>query len=431
MLQELPVEIQRYCISFVGDKYTLNSLRYVNKASAALAAEVLFHTISVWPTESSAERYTNIAKDVRLNALVRRLVFRSGIYYPFIFREEIPRELKDTLGQLSSFQRAIGVQLTFGGTGSVSLASQVPDQKGNTEIETVAFRAKLLILFFEAVAKSKSIQSLTIKNLQDYTDRSVYEHQAFQMVRNRLKELHLQVAVTYGDELPKESLLPLAQHDFVKADLFTHWLGPMQSQLTHFTFYSNFGYWGMYPFCDLRSVFFPNLKSLALGNYTIAHDWQVSWILSHASSLESLLLDDCPMVIAVCMERRHYERNWEISEMTRYDGNPLRTVFTKYIDLRWTTVLDRFRNSLPKLRHFVMGRGDVHKMFDQRNDLGSEIFGSHYLIFDYLLSFSPWIMGEPGMEKGRFSGALTLEFPGVEEDKPALRELIRVVNERA
>jgi hypothetical protein len=434
MLQALPVELQRHCISFVEDSSTLRSLRFVNKASAALAAEPLFHTFDLRSAEPHAERYASIARDAKLSSLVRNVVFRSALHFPQIFQDEIPRELEDALSLLPSFQRVGGVQLTF--SEFCSDLSNVPgiNMWGTTGIETVAFRTKVLVLFFEAVAKSKCVQSLTIQNLQDYTSASLYERQAFQTVRNRLKKLHLCILITHNDvdNIFPSYLLPEMQIDFIKSDLFTHWLGPTQAQLTHLTLYTTCWYWGVYPFCDLRSVFFPRLDSLALGCFTIAHDWQVDWILSHGSTLKSLVLDDCPVAIALCMEPRHYENNWVLSEMNRYEANSSRVVYTKYISIRWAAVLTRFRTSLPKLRHFAMGRNkDLRVMFEQRNELVAQIMWGRYVIFDCLLKFSPWVRNEAWMDKRSLSGALAFEFPGDEEDTLALSELVRVVNGRA
>lgn len=41
---------------------------------------------------------------------------------------------------------------------------------------------------------------------------------------------------------------------------------------------------------------FPRLKTLALGNYTFTHDWQLDWLATHSATLEELYLDDCIVV---------------------------------------------------------------------------------------------------------------------------------------
>jgi len=53
---------------------------------------------------------------------------------------------------------------------------------------------------------------------------------------------------------------------------------------------------GFFPKLDLRTIHFPQLRTLALGNYTFTHDWQLEWITSHALTLQNLYLDDCPIL---------------------------------------------------------------------------------------------------------------------------------------
>jgi hypothetical protein len=50
------------------------------------------------------------------------------------------------------------------------------------------------------------------------------------------------------------------------------------------------------PKADLRSVHFPDLRVLELANFAFTHDWKLDWILSHAKTLEELILDVCPSI---------------------------------------------------------------------------------------------------------------------------------------
>lgn len=47
------------------------------------------------------------------------------------------------------------------------------------------------------------------------------------------------------------------------------------------------------------SIVFPNLRYLALGNHTFTQNWQVDWIISHGSSLVTLILEDCPIPFCI------------------------------------------------------------------------------------------------------------------------------------
>ena len=101
------------------------------------------------------------------------------------------------------------------------------------------------------------------------------------------------------------------------AELPSLWLKPAANNLTTLVLYQTF-YFGYSPKLDLRGVHFPNLRTLALGNYVFTHNvspnpslvlklpecpnltftlppetkWQLDWLTSH-TKLESLYLDDC------------------------------------------------------------------------------------------------------------------------------------------
>jgi hypothetical protein len=435
MLQ-LPVELQRHCIHFVQDISTLRSLRLVSKASAAVATEALFQTVKLFPAEDSARRYTNIIKDADLNALVKRVVFHSSFDNQLMFGDDIEWEWHKALKRLLNFQNVNEAQLIFAQECALSNNVKLSFLWGKSFVQPKSFRINTLIAFFKSVAKAKDIDSLTIKNLQFFEIGSVYEVQAFQDVRGRLKKLHLLGAMESRPDHESAGFLEHCnvyyRNDFFASTFFDNWLTPVQSQLTHLTLYM-MDYWGVYPFCDLRSVFFPNLVSLAFGKYTIAHDWQIDWIISHAARLESLILDGCPIVIAACMEKHQYERNWTVSDFCRHDGYRANPVYTNYIDLRWARVFDRFRDGLPKLSHFAIGHGDwlEQTMFEERYALLPRLESHLYAAFDCGNKTSLWIEGRRQNSDNFMDGKMTLEWPGYDEDEQALTQLIRIVYERA
>lgn len=155
--------------------------------------------------------------------------------------------------------------------------------------ETQLFRTKVLEVFFKSLNDAKGsgekIDSLTIKNLQDCTSERIYHSKNFQVVRSRLMKLHLQIATESDETAPEYNIDKTGCHQMFTIDLLDHWLKPLQlqSQLTHLTLYTAVCFWRFWPFCDLRRVCFPRLKSLSLGNWTIVHGWQIDWILSHGT----------------------------------------------------------------------------------------------------------------------------------------------------
>lgn len=61
---------------------------------------------------------------------------------------------------------------------------------------------------------------------------------------------------------------------------------------------------------QLRNIHLPSLVSLALGNFSVYHDWQVDWITSRGEDLEELILNDACIVYATIMPREILEAHW-------------------------------------------------------------------------------------------------------------------------
>lgn len=436
----LPVELQRKCIHFVRDISTLRSLRLVNKANA-VATEALFHTVNVFANEESVERYTKIIKDADLNAQVRNVVFHTALgpdetstYSTSHVDKVLAMWERAAISQLPKFRNVNEVQLKFARECAVHLPWGLGLYARNVT-ENPAFRAKVYHKFFEAVANVNCIDSLTIVNLQDHTDNPVYELQALQDVRSRLKKVHLQFTTASRHNMGEGTIMLLeliTRENFFAIHLFNNWVPSVRNEITHLTLYATRCYWGIFPFCDLRSVLFPNLRSLALGMFTIAHDWQIDWIIAHGSTLRSLILDRCPIVVAVHMTEKQIGRNWRLVDMQYLEGSGSQSVYSKGIDLRWGPILDRFSYSLPKLRHFAMGRGDWknRKMFEERYELVSGLEKSRYIVFDCGIELMEWIEGGSLKDDKFVHGDITVELPGDEEDGEELKRLTRMVYER-
>jgi hypothetical protein len=201
--------------------------------------------------------------------------------------------------------------------------------------EDVALRTGVLNTLFKALdSKDLNIDTLSIENLQDYTP-GVYTTPAFKNVRNKIKKLHLKIAMEWNEYGPSGDLDRQVKHDFFNRELNSHWLEPLQSQLTHLTIYAD-DFWGLYPRLDLRAIHFPHLKSLSLGQWSIAHQWQIDWLLAHASTLEELYLDNCPIVTAARLfDEQRDPLSWEPDELsaprTICTGNT--TCFHRFVGL--------------------------------------------------------------------------------------------------
>lgn len=237
-----------------------------------------------------------------------------------------------------------------------------------------------------------SINTVTLKHYQDSCGawNSHVAHPG--QFSNALNKLHFLIA-TWSDLDSSDMDIELKYcHEFFNVHLYTTWLQPFQSQLTHLTLHCN-TYWGVYPRWQPDNLHFPRLKSLALGKWTIAFDWQIDLIASLGDTLEQLVFTSCPILHAMRMTPRQSSNSWRQRLPGTTRGPPPTEQF--FPALRWHTVLSELESRLPKLKHFSMVRGARGESFWGRADLsGDEAFEdrytqaacideSRYAIFDY------------------------------------------------
>ncbi|KAF2824877.1 hypothetical protein CC86DRAFT_48067 [Ophiobolus disseminans] len=266
--------------------------------------------------------------------------------------------------------------------------------------ESVPMRTHTLRQLFAALDHTHlNVETLSIENLQDYTPH-VYTEPSFQNVRAKLKGLHLNIAMEYSEHGPDQDSNIPDKHTFFNRQLNAHWLAPTQKQLTHLTLYGD-SFWGVYPRWDPRGLHFPALKSLSLGNWSIAHEWQVDWILSHVDTLEELYLDDCPIVHALRFEQNQYGAlEWAEGELSVKDYGF--EAGYMYPSLRWSRVLPLFTSHLKKLKRFGMAHGpwmvtepregDGNHAFARRYELPARLEVGRYCIHDCGVLPTHWIV---------------------------------------
>jgi hypothetical protein len=432
----LPVELQRHCVQHLDIK-TLKSFRTVNKAVLPLSTEALFHTIALFPGEESSTKFAHVLENSNLNPLVRKVIFETSSSADKKRDSESEKEIdKDFVGALCTvgqFSNLCEVELRFSAECALHDKGSAFDKYVQ---ESVSFRTRILEELFKALNNPNhptlKLDGLVINNLQDHTP--IYDNDDFVAVRSRLKKLALNIATETNEYSPERDIDMAAIHKMFNDDLLEHWLKPLQDQLTHLTIYCD-AYWGVWPRCDLRTVHFPQLKSLTLGNFSIVHDWQVDWILSHGSTLEELHFDDCPITIALRLFPEQCRANFPelMTDTDDRDPEDLREYIKDDVSLRWHDVLPRFQARLPHLKSFVMGRGnwDWGLHFLERHELGSKMGLYRYNIFTAGSGPSSWNDFEDYDGERVFEGWEEIKFPDCDErDFEALVELLEVVNVR-
>ena len=450
MWHNLPVELQRHCLQSC-DVETLKSFRTVDRSTSILATELLFGVLSLQPSEESAKRFIQIVEEDKLRALVRIVVYNTSddpnVHVDHREWGEKPLEsyFKECLWKIGRFSSLREVQIKFD-------RHCVQDRRYNNRqvAETEEFRRDVLnavLLSLPHGIREYSLphfDTLTIRNLQN-TPLGFFDSNPSLTLFNHIRKLNLCVITEEDEAAPEDTLRIPETHTFFSTTLFQEWLVPTHEHLTHLTLYATNCPWGFWPACDLRTIHFPSLRYLALGNWTIFDEWQVDWLVSHGSSLEALRLDACPIVIVACMPPAARDKNFpEIQEPCWVNPRMRLSLYLKEIDLRWYDVFPRLGRELPLLKEFAFGKGDwgEGKMFEERDDLGNWLGGDRYCVFHS----HDWYgggevgkrmrgMGEEGPRKRDIlvnKERKAFFYPTCDEqDLKALEELRRVVEGRA
>lgn len=431
MLQ-LPVELRRLCIESLDDNVeNLKELRLVNKELAMLAAEILFRTAVLNPTNESAEMLAQLrASDYSKH--VRCVIINTSIDPDYIREElELLDSFADAIGSLSKFSNIHEVQINFSERCAAEPDGYMIDLLQEVD-ETPEYRTAVLDTICKALEAVKALKVLSIRDLQDHMDRRILESEAFKSTLGKLTGLHLQIVT----EVMEQSDLDFAAvHRGFTVDLPKLWLKPVLPHLTHLTLYSYTCMWGLYPFVDFRQIgTFPCLESLSLGNWTIAHDWQVDWIVSHACSLKQLFLEDCTIIPALKMASDDNMVSLNFPGL-QAEGDGYCPYF-KLVPMRWHQVFDLFRSSLLHLEHFAVYYSDFAEWaddaFDTRYQLNSKLRRGKYHFFDRA-SVPPWLDHPYRVQKNQPNRyCCHAKFPEChEEDEEALRKLVEMVRGRS
>jgi hypothetical protein len=437
MLQ-LPVELRRSCLELLeDDSKTLKAIRLVNKDLEILARELVFRKATLIHSDESTGRFVSLLESP-FRDMIHQVTIKTSEFPGYTGDNEEEKEVNTNFGQAIALLKELGkldnIELKF----AQGVASN--EEWANEVAETEQYRVDVLWLLFQGLCEADTPFALTIKNLQDSHDRDLFAREDFLAVRRRLKQLHLYIA-NEGHELCDEAIEAPALHDGFTNALPDIWLKPLTDKLTSLSLFGD-TFWGVWPFVDFRQIPpFRQLKSLALGNFTIAFDWQIDWIISHAPSLEQLIFDDCNIVAALSLREDQKDELFPGQEPACVEPDEPSYLF--HVSLRWHAVMDRFRTELPHLLHFTVGSGNWHngQAFDQRYELASDQAAAQYCMFEHAArqyGGSNWHSGEsPEGASHDFDSTLSeleldVPFPQCqEEDEKAYSELLEAVHARA
>lgn len=475
-LLDLPDELLVLCCDQV-DTLAAKALRLSCTRFASLTSKRLYSRLQLLPTAASARKARAVLEDGRLNSLVTAISIQASLedvdenlkpdWDVPVWRKHYPEYAEgvehgiETNGVLApEFKAVVDDVGRFRNLRRVEVKHDHVARGAewsNEERESVEYREAFLKHVIRGLNHSDhpalQVDSLSICNLQNLTYHNVVQSDDFKAVLSRLRSLQLGIITEEHPSAPENEMNFPERHIFFGRDLLEHWLKPVQQKLVHLKLYSNC-YWGYLPKCDLRGLHFPHLKSLAFGNMTFSHDWQLDWIVSHGGSLESLTLDDCPIIHdALTGQEIDAERYYILGDNVRLDQDCDHQFPWSYAS-RWHHYFRALRTGLPHLRHFGIGHGPWESLwegvqlsaaFETAASLPAELLWSRYVVFDWGTGPSPWI--EPEDWEGRDVPVNLNElydlywedddigpnpsYPDCAgEDKKALDELVAAVEER-
>ena len=333
-MRTIPAELLHHCAEYL-DVATLKNFRLASRATSVIGVEYLFHTVVLNFNAESTERFGNVLESVTLRPLVKKIIINGA-------EGNCEKEWDENYNQIDTpWSLAIPKIAQLPSVCEVEMKFDDEcdfdeDDYGGYK-QSYDYRVYYQKLFFAAVAESQNVDSLTIDGLQDRATDNFGSEETCAKVLGKTKKLALMIVSGSTEPSGQPDYSSLRSCISWRVPLF--WLEPTQAHLTHLTL-SVDDEWGVLPFMDVQTIHFPNLKSLALGNYTVAHEMQVNWILRHGATLEELTLSNCAIIYAF-----YNFANYDFWE----DFVELRL-----IDLRWSDVFAMFKEKLQKLKHFRM-----------------------------------------------------------------------------
>jgi hypothetical protein len=391
------------------DVRSLQTLRLVSRIFKDLSTPLLFAVVRVLPSDASAERYQNILQSEELNRFVRKVVFQTRLQPDARLFDygSARRPKEDDYGTpLPSFLAAMQTVSAFRNLTHARLIMYTecvsPDDWMRGGPEGAEFRFSVLSTFYSGLVQVDKLTSLTLKNLQNVTPKALMgkamtpEEKAFKQnfdtVMSRIKQLSLGITTEDCFASPENTLVIPELHDFFGFELQEYWLAPFAANLEYLKLYGNREvYWGFYPACNLPH--FPVLKTMILGYVSFTSEHQIRWLLSHANTLEELVLDNAILGIAVEIREIEvditsqtvvYERDYN-KDPPGYQPKPRSHLLKSEVwedATRWHHIFGRFKTELPELKHFAFNHNSWDDLvFEHADALNTAMKETRYAVF--------------------------------------------------
>ncbi|RSL69006.1 hypothetical protein CEP54_002525 [Fusarium duplospermum] len=383
-LMSLPDEILLEIFTLFPKRLLLR-LRHVSRAFALFATPSAFRNLRFRAYEDEPQRLIQIATSEKLRLHVREVTCDTWSgpeldrRYIYDMQDvQVYADFLEALPCIPLFRNLEAFHLRFGTIQKESLIIR------GTVIERIfhylaGISPKQYVgekahptRYFEPL----QLKALTVSNLDDVIITDLTKSEAFQTVTGSptLVDLRLYLAVDTETLVQSSGNKCSGKLDLFETLPYT-WLRPSVARhLRVLSLYCREP-WGWFPKMDFRLVGagdgMPNLKVLALGNYTFSHEWQIDWvgslsveklyldgctILFQARQWQGMLLDQSETVLQGSDRRVHTFSNsgYYVKPTTPRSGDVAEAI---HGTLRWHHLLSHWTQSMKNLRVFKMGKG--------------------------------------------------------------------------
>jgi hypothetical protein len=449
-LLSLAPEIVENAIKQVNDKRDLSNVRLVCKQLNKHATKKLFRDIFVSPSEENVGTWNSISQDDNIRQTPRSAIIHThtcvdseverDMFGNIIENEEISDGLEQVLAALPRFSNLDSIEIHF----TRECIGDHETMRWETVVEPMSRREEVLTLIFQAIKdravdkKNRTIRKLTIVNLQNCHTAELTNSNLFRDVMGQLRELHLSIMPEHNDRVPDRDYERIELRTF-PAYLCSEWLQPISANLRALSLYHQEDNWGPFPgYFDFSGLEFPNLETLALGYYTLAHDNDLDWVLA-IKSLRRLILHNCMVASKVRINKTNMDKwkvqthDWTRARDADQDGWTDRFMYGG----KWSQYLNRIGSELPNLIDirfdYVPQDTEVPYSIQHRNDCRTRIFVQRYISFDNGVLPTHWLeeRGDGTLEMWMDEKTVTnVHKDSFDEDQRSLGSLVEKLRAR-
>ncbi|EEU39635.1 uncharacterized protein NECHADRAFT_82014 [Fusarium vanettenii 77-13-4] len=384
-LMSLPDEILLEIFSFVP-KHLLLRLRCVSRTFALLTTPGAFRSLRLRAYRDEPQRFIQIATSERLRSHVREVTCDTWcdpeLNRSAVWDLEAVQAYSDFLAALPYIASVGNLETFHLRFGTCQEEARIIRSTVTERVFPYLARISLEQSFgrkahpFHRLDRPLQLKTLTISNLDDSINKKLVKSEAFQAIISSpyLVDLRLYLATDIWSLTRSSSNKCSDQSDMFESLPYTWLRSSIGGNLRVLSLYCHEP-WGWFPKMDFRLVGagdgMPNLKVLALGNYTFSHEWQVEWvgslgieklyldgytILFQTSKWRGMLLDQSETVLQGFNGRVHSFSNsgYYVKPATPRSGDIAEAI---YGTLRWHHLLSHWTQSMTNLRVFKMGKG--------------------------------------------------------------------------